>query len=297
MTLLNVTSDGLPNILVVLHAAVMRAGSGGLSETYLLETIAPESFVEDGGGKARETLNTWIKLGLFRREGNQILTDPFAGESIRKASAVALRDATRRGATRAALSVSSNPDLWGTAGAADFTRALAWMMTLDVHKVSFQDLQKLEAEQLTRTDRSLIQNVTNRLPWLKQWARFLGFSRESFADIDPTVALRDALPEIIAPGQSMTADAFLERVAAALPVLDGGAWQTEVLTNISPGPEYSRTSGAVSPALSRAILSLRASRELILRQRSDSGSFMILSGVQGPRSDLTFHEVERSAGE
>lgn len=294
MSLLNLTADGLPNVLVVLHAAVLRMGQRGITEAGLLEAVAPAAIVSDDGDMARKTLRSWIEIGLFRREGAQIFANAYP-EGVRAANAAMLRDFTRRAATKAALSASANADIWGKAGSADLTRTLAWMLTQNVQSTDFSELLALEGKQLITADREFMRN-DSRLSGLKQWARFLGFSREPFADIDPTVALRDALPEIIAPGQSMSADAFLERVAVVLPVLDRGAWQVEVLNNISPEPVYVRTSGALSTALSRALLSLRASRELVLRQRSDSGSFMVLSGSQGPRPDLTFHEVECSPG-
>ena len=294
MSLLNLTADGLPNVLVVLHAAVLRMGQRGISEAGLLEAVAPAAIVSDDGDMARKTLRSWIEIGLFRREGAQIFANAYP-EGVRAANAAMLSDFTRRAATKAALSASANADIWGKAGSADLTRTLAWMLTQNVQSTDFSELLALEGKQLMTADREFMRN-DSRLSGLKQWARFLGFSREPFADIDPTVALRDALPEIIAPGQSMSADAFLERVAVVLPVLDRGAWQVEVLNNISPEPVYVRTSGALSTALSRALLSLRASRELVLRQRSDSGSFMVLSGSQGPRPDLTFHEVECSLG-
>lgn len=297
MSLLNLTNDGLPNVLVVLHAAVLRMGQRGISEAGLFDAVAPAEIVSDEGDDAemvRKTLRSWVEMGLFIRDGTQIFANAYP-EGVRTANAAMLRDFTRRAATKAALSASANADLWGTAGAADLTRTLAWMLTQNVYETDFSDLPALDGKQLITADREFLRNGT-RLPGLKQWARFLGFSRVPFADIDPTVALYDALPEIIAPGQSMSADSFLERVATVLPVLDRGEWQVAVLNNISPQPDYARTSGAVSTALSRALLSLRASRELVLRQRSDSGSFMVLSGSQGPRPDLTFHEVERSPG-
>ena len=297
MSLLNLASDGLPNVLVVLHAAVLRMGQRGISEAKLLEAVAPVEIVSDDsvdGDRVRKTLRSWIEMGLFIRDGTQIFANAYP-EGVRTANAAMLRDFTRRASTKAALSASVTADIWGKAGAADLTRTLAWMLTQNVYDTDFSELLALEGKQLITAEREFMRN-DSRLSGLKQWARFLGFSREPFADIDPTVALRDALTEIIAPGQSMSADAFLERVATVLPVLDRGEWQVEVLNNISPEPGYVRTSGVVSTALSRALLSLRASRELVLRQRSDSGSFMVLSGSQGPRPDLTFHEVECSPG-
>lgn len=291
MSLLNLTNDGLPNVLVMLHAHVLRTGQRGMAKGTLLDTVAPSFVVEDGQAMARQTLNSWLATGLFREQEGLILTAPFPS-GVRSASATELRNFTRRAATQAVLSPHSNVDLWGTTGAADLTRALAWMMVQDAYRHGFGQFEELEAEQIADSERLLFRNST-RLNGLRYWARFLGFSRDPYADIDPTVALRDALPEIMGAGEALSAGAFLDRLATVLPVLDGGRWQAEILANLAQPPHHTRTAGAVSPALSRALLNLRASQELQLRRRSDSGSFMVLYGASGPRADLTFHEVVR----
>lgn len=290
MSVLNLTNDGLPNVLVVLHATVLRQGQRGISESGLLDLVAPNSVIDEKEKMAEQTLRRWIELGLFRKDGDQIFASTYP-EGVRTASPVALRNFTRRAATKSALSAEANADLWGTAGAADLTRSLAWMMTLEASHTQSSALPSLASAHFPDTSRAIVQN-NSRFAGLKLWVPFLGFGREPFSTIDPTVALRDALPEIISPGEVLPTNVFLERTATALPVLDHGRWQTEILSKTSEEPAYIRT-GTLSTALSRALLCLRASRELTLRQRSDSGNAMVLSGVNGPRPDLTFHEVER----
>lgn len=293
MSLLNITNDGLPNVLVVLHAYLLRASQRAVTKAALLEAVAPAALVEDGGDMARQTLNSWLAIGLFREENDCIVTDRYP-HSVRSASAPDLLTFTRRSASRAAFSALANPELWGMKGAADLTRALSWMMLQDAYRHGFSDFERLESEQIADTDRLLFRNSTRRTG-LVFWSRFLGFSRVPYADIDPTVALRDALPEIIEQGETLSADAFLDRVAVALPVIDRGRWQTEVLASVAP-PPYLRSSGHVSPALSRALLNLRASQELLLLRTSDTGSFMVLTGTHGARADLTFQQVSRPRG-
>lgn len=78
MSLLNLTSDGLPNVLVVLHAAVLRVGQRGISEAKLLDTVAPAEIVSndgDDGDMVRKTLRSWIDIGLFIRDGTQIFAN------------------------------------------------------------------------------------------------------------------------------------------------------------------------------------------------------------------------------
>lgn len=294
MSLLNITADGLPNVLVVLHACTLRAGQRSLSRDTLLETVAPSAVVDDEGAMARSTLNSWVDAGLFRLQDGMVVTEPFPG-GVRSASTLQLRDFTRRCATGVALSPQANPDLWGTKGAADLTRALAWMLLQDAYRCGFADFEALEAQQISDDARRPFRNTT-RVQGLRFWSRFMGFSREPYADIDPTLALRDALDQIILPGQTLGADAFIDQVARVLPVLDRGHWQAQVLAIVSTPPPHLRNPGQVSPALSRALLNLRASRELLLQTSSDSGSFMVLTGAQGARVDLTFHQVSRPNG-
>lgn len=293
MSLLNITNDGLPNVLVVLHAAVLRS-TKPIPKDELLESVAPAHFVSDAGAMARFTLNSWLTIGLFQ-EVNGAITSERYPHPIRNASPIDVLAFTRRSACRAALSESANADLWGTRGAGDLTRALSWSMTQDVYRTGFSQFEALEAEQISDPDRQLFRNLT-RKTGLQYWARFLGFSREPYADIDPTVALRDALPEIMNPEEKLTADAFLDRVAAALPVLDRGRWQLEVLASMDRQQPYVRQQGQLSPALSRALLNLRATNELQLQRTSDSGTSMVLTGSQGARLDLTFQEIFRTKG-
>lgn len=290
MSVLNLTNDGLPNVLVVLHATVLRQGQRGISESGLLDLVAPNSVVDEKEKMAEQTLRRWTELGLFRKEGDQIFASAYP-EGVRTASPVALRNFTRKVATKSAISPEANVDLWGTAGAVDLTRSLAWMMTLEASQVKSSDLKSLASAHFPDTNRAIVQNDAH-FAGLRKWAQFLGFGKDSFSTIDPTIALQDCLPDIISPGETLPTNVFLERIATALPVMDNGRWQTEILSKISEEPAYIRT-GALSTALSRALLGLRASRELILRQRSDSGNAMVLSGVNGPRPDLIFHEVER----
>ena len=64
MSLLNLTNDGLPNLLVVLYSTVALARSP-LTTDELLDAVAPASVVADAH-MARATLNRWTELGLFR---------------------------------------------------------------------------------------------------------------------------------------------------------------------------------------------------------------------------------------
>ena len=291
MSLLNITNDGLPNILAVLHATVLRSAKP-IPEADLLESISPDAIVEDDAQMARNTLNRWIELGLFVREDGLItVKEKLSG---RRSTALEILPFTRRMACRLALSEENNQDLWASQGAraADLTRTLAWMLAQNVYRASFSDFPAKESQQILDPERLLMRNDTRRRG-LEYWAPFLGFSRHSFAAIDPTVAVRDSLDETILPGHGMPAVQFVERLNTVLPVLDGGRWQIEVLQFVDPATLPRRQPNQLSSALSRALLSLWDSGELLLQQKADLGSSVTLTGAGGARSDLTFQWIAR----
>lgn len=291
MSLLNITNDGLPNILVQLHAAVLRA-SKPIPKEDLLDTVAPLSVVEDEGKQARQTLTRWTQLGLFQEtDGAIFVSDRPQGRLRSPREMLAF---TRRMACARVLAPENNPDFWAAEGAlaADLTRGLAWMMVQDIYRTDFSKFEEQESKQIRDSTRCLLKNSTRR-PGLQYWARFLGFSQQPFADIDPTVAVRDILPNVLAEGEDMHATGFLDRLAGALPVMDKGIWQEEMIAALDPNALARLRQGQLSTALSRALLNLRESGELQLQRRADVGSSIVLTGVQGIRSDLEFHWIVR----
>jgi hypothetical protein len=291
MSLLNITNDGLPNILAVLHATVLRSNKP-IPEADLLESVAPTAIVEDEGQMTRSTLNRWTELGLFVRENGLIsVREKLPG---RRATALEILPFTRRQACRQALAEENIPDLWASQSAksADLARSLAWMLAQDVYRASFAQFEVQESLQILDPERLLMRNSTRRTG-LQYWAPFLGFSRHPYAAIDPTVAVRDALPEVLGLGDGMPAPQFVERLGSVLPVLDGGRWQQEVLKFVDSTALPRRQAGQVSSALSRALLTLWDSGELLLQQKADLGSSITLTGSGGARSDLTFQWISR----
>jgi hypothetical protein len=292
MSLLNIASDGLPNLLVLLHAALIRA-TKPMSEVDLLEGVAPSSVVDDNGEKARQTLNRWCELGFFAR--NQGLVSLPNKPAQTRASTLDILPLTRRNACRLVMAEENNPDIWAREGAraADLTRCLAWMLAQDVYRISFSDFEQEESDQITDSARHLMQNSGRRSGLQHYWAPFLGFSSNAFGDIDPTVAVRDALDDLLAPGEGLPATAFVEQLAILLPVLDGGRWQHEVLQFVNTAKLQKREIGQLSTALSRALLNLWNTGDLMLRPRSDLGTSVTLTGFSGARNDLTFQWIER----
>lgn len=295
MSLLNIASDGLPNLLVLLHTTVIRAAKP-VPEAELLESVAPSAVVDDNGDKARQTLNRWCELGFFVRDG-ELISVPDK-PPLRRATTLEILPLTRRIACRLVMAEENNPDLWVSQGgrAADLTRSLAWILAQDVYRIRFSDLEMAESAQLTDPRKQFMENSTRRSGLENYWAPFLGFSRSSFGEIDPTVAIRDALPDVLGPGDGLPAPTFVERLSTVLPVLDGGRWQEEVLQFVDKSKLPRREPGQLSTALSRALLNLWTAGDLMLRQRADLGASILLTGSNGARGDMTYQWIERPRG-
>lgn len=293
MSLLNLTNDGLPNILVVLYAAVAKSRSP-MSSKELIDGVAPTGVVSDPR-LARTTLNRWIELGLFREsDGREQVTLVEQPPVELKSDADFVR-ATRIAARRVALSQPNNSELWAREGAraADFTRSLAWLMAQDVYRLQFRQINELEVGQVADSELRLMQNNT-RVNGLQFWGHFFGFIRQpGGGDVDPTIAVRDVLSDCIHPGEELPATAFIERLTAALPVLDGGSYSVAVLSRLNRTTLPALQPGQLSPALSRAMIGLMFDHTLHFESRADVGRVITLTGRDGARLDHRYTWVRR----
>jgi hypothetical protein len=293
MSLLNLTNDGLPNILVVLYATVAKARAP-VSSKDLIEAVAPAGVVPDPR-MARTTLNRWIELGLFQvSDGGEQVTLAEAPPNDLRSDADFVR-ATRVAARRVALSQANNADLWAKEGAraADLTRSLAWLLAQDVYRLQFREVNGLELTQVADPELRLMQNAT-RINGLQYWGHFMGFIRQpGGGDVDPTLAVRETVSDCIAPGGELPATEFIERLSTALPVLDGGGYSVAVLNRLERGVLPPLQPGQLSHALSRAMFSLLFDQTLQFESRSDVGSAITLTGRDGPRLDCRYTWVRR----
>lgn len=285
MSLLNLTSDGLPNILVVLYATLAKARSRLTSDT-LLEKVAPKSVVKDQE-LAKLTLNRWIELGLFNEDPDSGELSLYREPETNMKSEVEIVQAVRMAARHVALAEKNNSDLWATkeARAADLSRSLAWLLAQDVYSIGGQNLFTLANDHVMGTDTTLMQNET-RASGLKAWGYFLGFIRHSGdVEVDPTVAIADILPTCIAPGDGMPARDFVERVSQVLPVIDGGAYRRAVHARLRVDALPSSQANQLSASLSRALFGFMVNRTLQFTSKADVGSSIVLTGRDGLRAD------------
>lgn len=281
MSILNRPSDGLFNMVIVLHKTLLHLGP--MSKERLLSLVAPESAVADRA-MATYSLRRWTELGLFEEVNSSVQISP-ANEFPRiKEKAEAALPAVMR---RLVLHPNNNGNFWDAEGSrsADMTRALAWMLAQNVYKSEFAGIKEAEQEeirQLGSGDRSVFRNDT-RWNGFKAWASFLGFGysrRDSFL-IDPTIAVRETLGTLFEGSKELPIKTFLTRLAEQLPVLDGGEYRREMESQLSPPTWASPGETEVSSSLSRALLRLHESDVLRIEDRSDSPARMSLV-LQGP---------------
>jgi hypothetical protein len=293
MSLLNLTSDGLPNILVVLYATMAKARAP-MTAKELIEAVAPESVVKDRR-IARTTLSRWTELGLFRVDSDaEVLSLHRPPPTDMKSEADVVR-AVRMEARHVALSEVNNGDLWAReeARAADLTRSLAWLLALDVYRQGSENLFSLANDHIQGTGLTLMQNG-ERVVGLRSWGYFLGFVRHPKAiDIDPTLAISEVLLDCIGPGEEMPARDLIERLAQALPVIDGGRYRQAVLDKLRDNALPPLQPTQLSTSLSRSLHCLMVNQTLHFSSRSDVGSSIILTGRDGPQLSNRYTWVTR----
>lgn len=298
MSILNRPSDGLFNMVVVLHKTLLYEGP--MNRDKLLALVAPASVSEDRK-MASNSLNRWTDLGLFEESDGNVRISSTLPAPREKAKAAASLPSTMR---RQVLAQENNASFWDAEGSAsaDFTRAVAWMLAQDIYRCVFvanHEAEAVENAQLGEESRSLFRNNT-RWNGFKAWAPFLGFGtlgrypRADAFQIDPTVAVRDSLDAVFAVcGQLAIAD-FMSLLAEALPVIDGGLYRREVELQLNPRHWESVKEQEISTSLSRALIRLREAGVLRLDNRSDSPTRMEML-LQGKRKLAVTHVIREGA--
>jgi hypothetical protein len=283
MSLLNMPSDGTRGVLVAIYRLLLSEKS--MDRDRLLSLCAPNGGASDPKF-TRITLNTWVELGVFERSSDdKISINPLIPMKDRREDLLAVW------ASRRALAAENNERFWEAENSrsADFTRATAWLLAQDVYEAehsSWDVVQPIMDIQTPGNDGIFGQNST-RWNGLRAWAPFLGFggvgnTKGSPLIIDPTEALRHALPIMFGKRTTLAADEFLAAVAKAVPVLDQGAYRELVEDKLraheSPDGWLSPPPGQLSTSLSRALLRLTSDGTLRGEKRADAPTRARLTG-------------------
>ena len=289
-------SNGTRGVLVAIYRLLLAEKS--VDRERLLSLCAPEGVANPE--HTRKALNTWVDLGLFERSSDdKVSISPLIPSKDRR------EDLLAAWASRRALATENNERFWETekSRSADFTRATAWLLAQDVYEAehsSWPAVQAIMKIQTPGNDGIFGQNDT-RWNGLRAWAPFLGFggvgnTKGSPLIIDPTDALRHALPVMFGKRTTLAADEFLAAVAEAVPVLDQGAYRQLVENKLreheSPDGWLSPPPGQLSTSLSRALLRLTSDGTLQGKKDSDYTSRARLTGrkraVVGEYSHFSF---------
>ena len=280
MSLLNLTNDGFPHILLVLYKEIAKH-SDGIPKKVLLDIVAPKDVVQDG--KAANTLTRWIGLGLFEESPKKSIKLALAPKAIPETDGE-WRNFVPQVVMHQVLIAANNADLWATEDnkAADLTRSLAWMLAQNAYTFSYSNMEDLERRQLGDGGHWVMQNGTRRTG-LRRWAPFLGFAHDTGElVIDPTKAIHRVLPHILTPGRSTDAAAFIKDLSSHLPVLDGGTYRMEVERVLAAGSLGERAAHELSTSLSRALFCLHKFGVIAFERADDKNSGVLLTGRDGP---------------
>jgi hypothetical protein len=279
VSILNQASDGLFNVLIVLVRALVRFGPKSREDLILACGGAADAI---DTSQLTRTLNRWTELGLFGEEdGSVIIAEPYRSALGKNADEAEAR--LPKVARTVALQPANNARFWESEGAksADLSRGVAWMLAQDVYTldVNSDRLAELEGRQLVDSGAQKIAQNNTRWNGLKTWMLYLGFARDGMQwVVDPTQALREALPEIFGSNRELSAPAFVERTAGVLPVLDGGAYRIQVEAALKESAWPRLRTGLVSSSLSRAIQRLDREGLITLSSRSDTEGVVSLTG-------------------
>jgi hypothetical protein len=282
VSVLNQASDGLYTVLIVLVRALVRLGP--MPRETLIGVCGGNVDAVDTSQLTR-TLNRWSELGLFGMHNGQVVLAAPHGDTLGKTADQA--EARLPKVARAiALSAENNARFWEAEAAksADLSRGLSWLLAQDVYAIETnapKTIANLEIEQLTDEARCIFQNET-RWNGLRAWMPYLGFAREGAQmAVDPTVAVRDVLPEVFASSQSLTARQFVENLARVVPVLDRGTYRTQVEAVLNPVRWRKPPEGQLSTALSRALQRLEYEGQIALGRGADAKEGAALTGAGG----------------
>lgn len=282
-------SDGLFNVLIVLMRALIRLGPKPRGE--LLKACGADLEAVDPRHLS-QSLTRWTELGLFTVEDGVVaLCEAYRSRLGKNADIADVR--FPKVAREIALAPENNARFWESEEnrSADLSRGLSWILAQDVYALdtsSHQRVATLESTQVADGTKRILQNDT-RWNGLRTWMLYLGFARGGAqVTIDPTDAVRDILPAIFDRDKSLPAPIFVERAAAALPVLDGGVYRLKIEEALKDSNWTRPADGHLSTAFSRAIQRLDREGLIAAEKKSDSEEGVLLTGVdQRPWRSMT----------
>lgn len=269
MSILNLPSDGLPSVLLVLYRTVCLLGPQ--KREALINLVSPPELGKDRR-QAQQTLNRWLDLCFFQEQDGEIsLPDEY--KPLKKDD-YSLLETLKKQARRRLFSVENNANILESAEkSADFTFAISWILAQDVYNFpggSHKDMELIESAQLGGP-----RAFTNDTRWggFKNWAIFLDFGWNSVGGnltLDPGRVVAVECDGIFGKEKQLRIDRFINRCSELLPIIDNGVYRKQVEREIREEAIHRVLPHQVSPSLSRALLYLEQSGRLKLESRDDS---------------------------
>jgi hypothetical protein len=284
MTLLNNTNDGLHSELIVLFRAIAFFNSIAYED--LLNFCLPKIMGENDDAvkiRLRGSLNNWIKLGLFKRNGDNVeLNDRFG--KIKKSDIDSYTNELSNIALEFVCLPKNAIPIWDEANnqgpSGDFIRAASWLLAQDIYTfpTKWEDVESMAARQ------SMMQSpiIQNDFRWgnLRFWMRYFGLAtgESSSFKIDPTSAIKSQLKSIFGTNKELPAKDFLISLSNKLPILDFGEYRKEVEKNLNDSVWRRLNSNELSQSISFGLRRLELKGAIQLRGKSDTGSSYRLIG-------------------
>jgi hypothetical protein len=280
MTLLNLDHFAPPMLFSLCRTLTVIEGG---TRQDLLDWLEPSSYGlaenRSSGRHLTDLLRAAQILGLIEKRD----------ESFENVANVESLSAFKLNVLRNALAPERNtPLLAQSDGAQELIWALTWMMSVECTRGPFVFDRHVE-RLFQGIEPKPFQNST-RWPEFIGWALFLGFGwnlPEGFIP-DPTDAILWLLDAVLPAGQRVRATDFAASLAEAAPVLDGGAYRSQ-LDELIGGTRDQDRREELSEPLSLALLRLERKGVLTLEKMADGEA---LVAKVGDRSQL-FHFVAR----
>ena len=264
MTILNNTSDGFANILIVLSKFIIKHGSQ--KRDYLISIF--NIGVNDNNESVRKTLNRWIQLDLFKEENGEVSFSDTAQNIFGKINEKNLIKIIRR----ITFLKKNNTKLLIAEGslAGDFSTGASWLLSQPIDleiRTHFNNM----ASQITDENKRPVSNGT-RFNRLIEYMKIFGFVSGRNVDtiIDPTIAIKDELAQIFVNNNILPAQKFLDSLSDLMPGLDFGSFRKET-DDYLRSDVVKKTDGLeISASLSFALLRLEQSRKISFQRRGDA---------------------------
>jgi hypothetical protein len=199
----------------------MAVQNGGVTQGKVLAFTAPDS-LGAGSDDALMALRTLGELGFLASEGSgeeSVWSLGVAGEGI----AVDDYELFQR-RLRSALFAQADIQGWNLAGGAaeDLCRALSWFLRTDPNAEPFKWVSVQQKQ-----SQSVIFSNDTRWGAFQSWGAATGFTAPAphmsgTCIADCTVAVRQTVEDLLAPGQEREALGLLRELRHMLPVLPGG---------------------------------------------------------------------------